>query len=115
MLWLWIARATASLTNLKKKRFKVDCIVITEKDFLEIDFKASPTKKKKKKKMKDYVSLVQEFSLQFIRLLAFFRKYKANECYGKQEAANISVIELLPTCLVYLRDLCENKVFPTQA
>lgn len=65
--------------------------------------------------MKDYVSLVQEFSLQFIRLLAFFRKYKANESNRKQETANISVIELLPTCLVYLRDLCENKVFPTHA
>lgn len=92
----------------------MDSIVITKKDFLEIGFKAAPIKKKKKK-MKDYVSLIQEFSLQFIRLLAFFRKYKANECYGKQEAANISVIKLLPTCLVYLRDLCENKVFPTQA
>lgn len=33
----------------------------------------------------------------------------------KAETACISVIELLPTCLVYLRDLCENKVFPTQA
>jgi len=65
--------------------------------------------------MKGHVSLVQEFSLEFIRLLAFFRKYKPNECNRKQEMLNISVIELLPTCLVYLRDLCENKVFPTHA
>lgn len=61
------------------------------------------------------MSLVQEYSLEFISLLAFFSKYKANEGDRKQEAANISVIELLPTRLVYLRDLCENKVFPTQA
>lgn len=65
--------------------------------------------------MKAPVSLVQAFPLEFIRLLAFFRKYRANERNRKQETANISVIELLPTCLVYLRDLCENKVFPTHA
>lgn len=46
-----------SLTNKVKKikKLKVDCIVITEKDFLEIDFKASPTKKKKKENERLYV------------------------------------------------------------
>lgn len=33
--------------------------------------------------MKAHVSLV-ELSLEFISLLAFFRKYKANECNRKQ-------------------------------
>lgn len=92
----------------------MDSILKTEKEFLETAFKAAVIKKKILK-MKACVSLGQEFSLEFIRLLAFFRKYEANECKRKQETANISVIELLPTCLVYLRDLCENKVFPTHA
>lgn len=34
--------------------------------------------------MKTHVSLVEEFSLEFISLLAFFRKYKANEYNRKQ-------------------------------